>query len=82
MAEKSDLLTPNCATDSPGPQSANEAKWLYDGYRAGITAYAAAVGHSTLRSKNPTLARLFDEQGWKTIELFEKFGDDGEPPRG
>lgn len=69
------------ACDSPGPQTSGEAKQFYEGFRSGLTVYAREVGHSTLKRDNPLLARLLDEVGWKTIELFEKFGDDGEAPR-
>lgn len=67
--------------DAPGPQTAAEAKQFYDGFRSGITAYAREIGHSTLKSNNPLLARLLDEIGLETIELFERFGDDGEQPK-
>ncbi len=41
---------------------------LYEGFLAGLTAYAAAVGHSCLMSENPILKRLADEaklRDWK-----------------
>lgn len=43
------IQTPaTAAVDSPGPLSYEEAKHFHDGFLAGATAYAAAVGHSTL----------------------------------
>ena len=58
--------------DSPGPLTHDEAKQFHEGFLAGATAYAAAVGHSTLKSDNPKLCDVFDAQGWRTIEIFEK----------
>lgn len=57
---------------APGPQTLEEAKCFHDGFLAGATAYAAAVEHSTLKGDNPKLRELFDAQGWRTIEAFEK----------
>lgn len=54
------------------PKTIDEAKAFDDGFKAGLTAYACAVGHSGLKRENPELARLMDAQGWKTIEWFEK----------
>lgn len=66
-------VTPMTASeDSPGPQTVDEAKQFHDGYLAGLTAYAAAVGASCLKSENEILRRLMDEQGWKTVETFER----------
>ena len=67
------IQTPaTAAVDSPGPLSYEEAKHFHDGFLAGATAYAAAVGHSTLKSDNEQLRSVFDAQGWKTIEAFER----------
>lgn len=60
------------ATASPGPQTHEEARQFHDGFLSGATAYAAAIGHSTLKSNNPKLCEVFDAQGWRTIETFEK----------
>ncbi len=60
------------AQAAPGPQTHEEAHQFHEGFLAGATAYAAAVGHSTLKSGNPKLCEVFDKQGWRTIETFEK----------
>jgi len=60
------------ATDSPGPLSYEEAKCFYDGFLAGATAYAAAIGHSTLKSRNDQLRGVFLAQLPKTIEAFHR----------
>ena len=65
------VMTPT-AGHSPGPQTHEEARQFHEGYLAGATAYAAFIGHGTLKSNNTTLAKLMDEQGWRTIETFEK----------
>lgn len=57
------------------PKTHGEAKFFHDGFLAGVTAYAGLVGHSQLKSNNPILAKLLDEQGWKTIETFEKLNE-------
>ena len=59
------------AGPSPGPQTHEEARQFHEGYLAGLTVYARESGHSTLKSKNELLRRLMDEQGWKTVEMFE-----------
>lgn len=66
-------MTPAQASqDSPGPQTHEEARQFHEGFLAGATAYCAAIGHSCLKSDNPKLREVFDVQGWKTIETFEK----------
>ena len=60
------------ATDSPGPQTQDEARQFHEGFLAGATAYCAAVGHSGLKSENPQLRDVFQAQGWRTLESFEK----------
>lgn len=57
---------------SGDPATVDEAKAFHDGFLAGATAYAAKIGHSTLKSDNTQLAEVFADQGWKTIELFER----------
>jgi hypothetical protein len=59
------------AVQGPGPQTHEEARWFHEGFLCGAGAYAHAVGHSQLKSDNPTLREVFDVQGWKTIEMFE-----------
>ncbi len=54
------------------PKTHGEAQFFHDGFLSGATAYAAAVGHSTLKAKNDKLCEVFDVQGWRTIETFEK----------
>ena len=61
-----------CAAESPGPQTHLEALQFYEGFLAGATAYCAAVGHSCLKRNNPKLREVFDAQGWKTIEMYER----------
>lgn len=58
--------------DSPGPQTVEEAQQFYSGYQCGLTAYAQAKGESGLKSKNPLLTQLMDEEGWRTIETMER----------
>ena len=55
-----------------GPQTHEEARWFHQGFIAGLTAYARESGQSTLKSANELLRRLMDEQGWKTIEEYER----------
>lgn len=54
------------------PVTHEEARWFHEGFLSGATCYAAAVGHSTLKSDNEKLREVFDAQGWKTIETFKK----------
>lgn len=69
--------TPTTASqESPGPQTHEEARQFHEGFLSGLTVYARERGDSTLKSKNELLRRLMDEQGWKTIETFEKLGED------
>jgi hypothetical protein len=72
MIEDKSVMATTSATNSPGPQTHEEAKQFHEGFLAGATAYCAAVGHSGLKSDNPKLREVFDAQGWKTIETFEK----------
>lgn len=60
------------AQDWEGPQTIDEARCFDSGFKAGLTAYAREKGESTLRSGNELLRRLMDEQGWSTIETFER----------
>lgn len=60
------------AQDWEGPQTIDEARCFDSGFKAGLTTYAREKGDSTLKSGNELLRRLMDEQGWKTIETFEK----------
>lgn len=57
------------------PKTTDEARFFHDGFLAGVTAYAGAVGHSQLKSDNPNLRELFDAQGWRTIETYEKLSE-------
>ncbi len=57
---------------SPGSRTHAEARQFHEGFLAGATAYAIAVGHSSLQSDNPKLREVFDAQGWKTIETLER----------
>lgn len=73
MAEESKAQTPTVGSEEwKGPQTQEEASCFHNGFLSGLTVYARETGHSTLKSDNPLLARLMDEQGWKTIEAFEK----------
>ena len=60
------------AGPSPGPQTHEEAVQFNEGFLAGLTAYAREKGESTLTKENELLRRLANEQGWKTIETFER----------
>jgi hypothetical protein len=55
-----------------GPQTVEEATAFHHGFIAGLTAYARQIKHSTLKTDNCILADLMTEQGWKTIEIFER----------
>jgi hypothetical protein len=55
-----------------GPITHEEAQQFHQGFLAGATAYCAAIGHSCLKSDNPKLREVFDAQGWRTIETFER----------
>lgn len=55
-----------------GPKTHEEARCYHQGYIAGLTAYARETGQSTLRTGNELLRRLMDDQGWATIETFER----------
>jgi hypothetical protein len=69
------VMTPTVSSNPPeDPRTHEEARQFHEGFLAGATAYAAAVGHSTLKSDNPKLCEVFDAQGWKTIETFERIG--------
>lgn len=72
--DESRPMTPaTAAADSPGPLlSYEEAKAFNGGFREGATAYAAAVGHPTLKRENAKLREVCDDQGWKAIEAFER----------
>lgn len=64
------------ATYGPeAPKTHEEARFFHDGFLAGATAYAAAVGHPCLKSDNEKLREVFDTQGWRTIETFEKLAE-------
>jgi hypothetical protein len=66
-------MQPTNASEGPkNPLSYEEAKWFHEGFLCGATAYAGDVGHSQLPTKNPNLRRVFDNQGWKTIEAYER----------
>ncbi len=55
-----------------GPKTHEEAQMFHQGFISGLTVYARERGDSTLRRENELLRRLMDEQGWKTIESYEK----------
>jgi len=44
------------------PMTMLEVVAFRDGWLAGLTAYATAIGHSGLKSENPTLKRLMEEE--------------------
>jgi hypothetical protein len=74
-----EILTPTQAVGPPSePATHEEAKWFHEGFLAGATAYCAAVGHSCLKSDNGELRQVFDAQGWKTIEMFERLPREAE----
>lgn len=60
------------AQDSPGPQTVDTAKAFHEGFLCGAAAYAREIGDSSLKSQNHILAKIMDEQGWRTIERFEQ----------
>lgn len=77
MADESEIMEPAAtAQPAPGPQTHKEARFFGEGFKAGATAYAVAMGHSGLRSKNDRLRELMDKAGWETIEMFEKLSGD------
>ena len=54
-----------------GPKTLDEARCFHEGFLAGATAYAKELCVASKKEDNPLLASLFDEQGWKTIEMYE-----------
>ena len=69
----SEVLEPTTTTqDWSGPQTHEEANCYHQGFIGGLTVYARERGESTLKSENQLLARLMDEQGFSTIETFER----------
>jgi len=69
----SEVIEPATTTqDWAGPQTHEEANCYHQGFIGGLTVYARERGESTLKSQNPLLARLMDEQGFSTIETFER----------
>lgn len=60
------------AVESKGPQTHDEAHWYHQGFIGGLTVYARERGESCLKSENELLRRLMDEQGFATVELYEK----------
>jgi len=61
------------ASQQPTPlKTVEEAKAFHDGFAAGATAYAAAVGHSCLKSNNDKMREVLAANGWRTIEEFER----------
>jgi len=72
----SEVLEPTTTTqDWAGPQTREEANCYHQGFTGGLTAYSRERGDSTLKSENPLLARLMDEQGWATIDTFERLSE-------
>ena len=79
----SENMTPATQSGPPQePQTHEEARQFHEGFLAGATAYAAAVGHPTLKRDNEKLREVFDAQGWRTIELFEKLAASNSSPKG
>lgn len=68
----------NFAANSPGPQTAGEARWFRNGVLVGVTRYAQLMEHSPLFRDNPRLREIMDEVDAEVIGLFRRFGDDGE----
>jgi hypothetical protein len=66
------MSEPMTPTPPAEPQTHEEAWQFHNGYLAGAAAYAAAVGHSTLRQNNLWLSDICDEQGGRTIKMFKK----------
>lgn len=62
------------ANGSQAPATVEEARAFHNGFIAGLTSYATAIGHSGLKAQNKTLLDLMAKQGWKTIEIFEHIG--------
>ena len=54
------------------PQTLEEARFFDNGYKAGLAAYAGAMGHSTLRASNTILKKLMDVQTTKTLDNAER----------
>lgn len=73
LPDEATVQTPTADTGPPqDPATMDEARQFHEGFLAGATAYAAAVGHSTLKRDNPQLRDVFEAQGWRTIETFER----------
>jgi len=77
MSEQNTQQVAVASQDWEGPQTKEEARCFHQGFSAGVTKYAGAIGHSTLRSANETLRKLMDEDGWKTIETYERLAEKG-----
>jgi hypothetical protein len=78
MSNKADELVVSPTTTSQaweGPKTIEEAQSFDHGFKAGLTAYARETGDNTLKSANPLLSRLMDEQSWRTVEWFEKIAN-------
>ena len=71
MDEQKSVKQCTQSEQSPGPQTIEEAQCAYQGYIAGLTAYAREKGDSTLKRDNEILRRLMDQAGWETIEKLE-----------
>lgn len=68
-----EVIEPTTTTqDWAGPQTHEESNCYHQGFIGGLTVYARERGESTLKSQNPLLARLMDEQGFATIDTFER----------
>lgn len=68
-----ELAAATCTVqDWEGPQTHDEARCFHQGFLSGLTTYARESGVSTLKSTNDLLRRLMDEQGWKTVETYER----------
>ncbi len=53
----------------------------YEGYIAGLTAYAAAVGHSGLKSQNELLRALMEQEAERLLAPHVDVGAQAGPPR-
>jgi hypothetical protein len=71
-AQSGDRHHATAAVEWEGPKTHEEARCFHQGFLSGLTVYARESGASTLKRDNPLLKRLMDEQGWKTIEEFER----------
>ncbi len=67
------LQTTSCPWE--GPRTYDEARAAHEGFKAGLIAYATAIGHVALREENEKFRELMDESGWRCVKAYERMKD-------